>query len=157
MREAVDTLPESSSRLCVSLFIVSTLMSGLPSVTPRRPGGGKKTTKSFLYSNAKSVRNSAAARGAGLTAFALAVEDENQNQEKNEEQDGGAHCSNGYNPHWNLLCGRDTRLKQTICKVKPFHFFILKQFMADLLGNNYCLSHMHLCGGWPVDGHRLAS
>lgn len=38
MREAVDTLPESSSRLWVSLFIVSTLMSGLPSVTPRRPG-----------------------------------------------------------------------------------------------------------------------
>lgn len=38
MREAVDTLPESSSKLCVSLFIVSTLMSGLPRVTPRRPG-----------------------------------------------------------------------------------------------------------------------
>lgn len=38
MREAVDTLPESSSKLWVSLFIVSTLMSGLPRVTPRRPG-----------------------------------------------------------------------------------------------------------------------
>lgn len=38
MRDAVDTLPESSSKLCVSLFIVSTLMSGLPRVTPRRPG-----------------------------------------------------------------------------------------------------------------------
>lgn len=38
MREAVDTLPESSSKLCVSLLIVSTLMSGFPSVTPRRPG-----------------------------------------------------------------------------------------------------------------------
>lgn len=37
MREAVDTLPESSSRLWVSLVMVSTLMSGLPSVTPRRP------------------------------------------------------------------------------------------------------------------------
>lgn len=38
MRLAVETLAESSSKLWVSLFIVSTLMSGLPSVTPRRPG-----------------------------------------------------------------------------------------------------------------------
>lgn len=37
IRDAVDTLPESSSKLWVSLFMVSTLMSGLPSVTPRRP------------------------------------------------------------------------------------------------------------------------
>lgn len=46
MREAVDTLPESSSKLWVSLFIVSTLMSGLPSVTPRRPGS--KTRRGWM-------------------------------------------------------------------------------------------------------------
>lgn len=38
IRVAVETLAASSSRLWVSLLTVSTLMSGLPRVTPRRPG-----------------------------------------------------------------------------------------------------------------------
>lgn len=50
IRVAVETSAVSSSRLWVSLLTVSTLMSGLPRVTPRRPG-----TKTKLWSYSGSL------------------------------------------------------------------------------------------------------
>lgn len=43
------------------------------------------------------------AAGKGLTAFALSVEDENQDQQKDEQDDGGTHRPRGDDPHWDFL------------------------------------------------------
>lgn len=107
IREAVDTLPESSSKLWVSLFMVSTLMSGLPSVTPRRPGkqtAGVNTaghtllntkTQPFcsgevelfsLNKNCVKDRNldEDKTKVSTLTAFALPIEDKDENQQEDD-------------------------------------------------------------------------
>lgn len=54
IRFAVETSAASSSRLWVSLLTVSTLMSGLPRVTPRRPGR-KAQPQVIIWVNVKRV------------------------------------------------------------------------------------------------------
>lgn len=38
-----------------------------------------------------------------LTAFALAVEEEGERQQKHKQQNGGAHRTTGDNSHWNNI------------------------------------------------------